>query len=63
MQLHRRNVLSDQYFGSIKIRGFVNWQTKYSLEEYYRITEHNLFELDYEQENVEIAGKKAIRFK
>jgi hypothetical protein len=55
--------LTDQYFGEIVIKGFVNWRTQYNLEQYYQNQTNNLFEQGFEQAEVEIDGQKATWFK
>jgi len=58
------DTLSDTYHGAMKIIGFVNWQTEYTLAEYYQNEkENNLFEQGFENEEIEHRSFKATWFK
>jgi len=48
---------------AIAIYCYSNWQENYSLQDFYKNQEQNLFESDYEKEDVTLAGKSGVRFK
>jgi len=51
------------YYGSIIILAHSNWQTKYTLEDFYRQQTENLFLGNYQQEKVVIGGTEGVWFK
>ena len=51
------------YYGSMIILATSNWQTKYTLEDFYRQKTENLFLGNYEQEKIALNGNEAIWFK
>lgn len=54
---------NETYYGSLIILAHSNWQTKYTLEDFYRHQTENLFLGGYEQEKITLDGKEAIWFK
>jgi len=51
------------YYGSIVILAHSNWQTKYTLEDFYRAQTENLFLGNYQQEKITIGGTEGVWFK
>ncbi len=54
---------NETYYGSLVISATSNWQAQYSLEDFYRHQNENLFLGNYEQEIVVIGGIEGIWFK
>lgn len=57
-------ILSDDYKGSVIIKGYVNWQNNYTLEEYYeKESSYNLMNSNLEKEEIEFKGFQAYWIK
>jgi len=54
---------NETYYGAMVILAHSNWQTKYTLEDFYRQATENLFLGNYEQEKVSIGGVEGVWFK
>ena len=59
----KSKTLSDTFFGSVRIIGYVNWRTQYTLEEFYKNQPQNLFEQNFEHEEFTFGGFRAVWFK
>jgi hypothetical protein len=54
---------NETYYGSLVILAHSNWQTKYTLEDFYRQATENLFLGNYQQEKVFVGGIEGVWFK
>lgn len=58
--------LSDDYFGAVRVFGYVNWHENYTLEEYFQnVAQEDLFAKNYEHEEFKLRkdDSRAVWFK
>jgi hypothetical protein len=54
---------SDTYLGAVRIVGYVNYKTNYTLEEFYKNQPQDLFAGNFEREEIKFAENRAVWFK